>query len=50
MTAMVSAMNTSYCSGAAACSSARICPILDTAVIVVVSICILCLRLCGFLA
>lgn len=30
---------------AAACSSARITPILDTAVILVVSICILCLRI-----
>lgn len=37
------------CSAAAACSSARIIPVLDTAVILVVSICIflLPLRICG---
>lgn len=32
------------CSCAAACSSARIIPILDTAIIAVVSICVICLR------
>ena len=31
------------CNSAAACSSARIIPILDTAMILVVSICIICL-------
>lgn len=45
MAAMVSTMNTGCCSGAAACSSARIRPLLDTAMIAVVSICILVLRL-----
>lgn len=41
-------MNTnsfSYCSMAAAGSSARILPILDTAISLVVSICVLCLGL-----
>ena len=32
------------CSMAVACTSARIRPILDTAIILVVSICVLCLR------
>ena len=37
-------MNNSYCStGAAAASSVRIRPLMDTAMILVVSICILCL-------
>ena len=31
------------CASAAACSSARICSLLDTAIILVVSICVLCL-------
>ncbi len=44
MTAKVSAqMNTSYCSCAAACACMRIRPLMDTAVILVVSICVLCL-------
>ena len=37
-------MNNSYCStGAAAASSVRIRPLMDTAIILVVSICVLCL-------
>ena len=37
------AMNTSYCTSAAACSSARIIDVLDAAVLLVVSIFVLCL-------
>ena len=37
-------MNNSYCStAAAACTSMRIRPLMDTAVLLVVSICVLCL-------
>ena len=46
MTAKVATamMNNSYCStGAAATSSVRIRPLMDTAMILVVSICVLCL-------
>ena len=46
MAAMVcSTMNSNCCSSAAACSSARIRPILDTAVCLVVSICVLVVRI-----
>ena len=45
MTAKFFAQNQSdRCSMAVACTSARIRPILDTAMILVVSICVLCLR------
>ena len=46
MSAMFSAMNrrASHCN-AAACSSARINPLLDTAILLVVSICVLCVRI-----
>lgn len=45
MTARFSTRNHSFncCSSAAACSSARIIPLLDTAIILVVSICVVCL-------
>ena len=46
MTAKVSSYNRSSsncCASAAACSSARINPIMDTAILLVVSICVLCL-------
>lgn len=46
MTALVSAttMHNSHCStAAAACTSMRIRPLMDTAIILVVSICVLCL-------
>lgn len=47
MTAMHNTYNQSSncCKTAAACSSARILPILDTAVFLAVSICVLCLRI-----
>ena len=35
---------------AAACSPVRICPILDTAMLLVVSICVLFLRICADIA
>ncbi len=45
MTANASTKNQSNrCAMAVACTSARIRPILDTAIILVVSICVLCLR------
>ena len=51
MMARKSASKTSSCSSfAAACSSARIRPILDTALLLVVSICILCLRISAAIA
>ena len=50
MAACMTTGNTNCCTAAAACSSARICPLLDTAIIAVVSICILCLRLRGLIA
>ena len=45
MAARFASSNTGYCSCAAACSSTRIRPILDTAVVLVVSICILSVRI-----
>ena len=53
MMARFSAMtNTSYCGTAAACSSVHLIPILDTAVILAVSIsiCLLPLRILGLCA
>ena len=45
MAAMFSAQNQSNrCSMAVACTSAPVYPLLDTAIILVVSICVLCLR------
>ena len=39
-----SMMHASHCAtAAAACTSAHICPLMDTAMILVVSICVLCL-------
>ena len=45
MTAMFRNEYSNCCSSAAACSSALLCPILDTALVLAVSICILCLRI-----
>ena len=45
MTAMFRNEYSSCCSGAAACSSAFLRPILDTALLLVVSICILCVQI-----
>lgn len=45
MTAFASATTSSFRSTAAACSPARICPILDTALLLAVSICVLSVRI-----
>lgn len=45
MTAMFCNEYSNCCSAAAACSSAFLRPILDTALLLAVSICILCLRI-----
>lgn len=37
-------MSSNCCASAAACSSAQIVPNLDTAILLVVSICVICLR------